>query len=280
MYPHNVADTITGPIIAANPNGKEVYITGSANSIDITTLAYDSSTGNQNWLAIYSAGAQAGGIAVSPDGSQVFVAGTFVATVQTQPAGIETDLFALAYETMPPQLTPAPVLSGVVSRKAHGGAGSFDIDLPVIGPSGVECRTGGPTNDYTMIFTFARNLTVVGSASVTTGIGSVSSRAIGPNPNQYTVSLTGVTNAQLISVTLTGVVDSAGAVGNFSGTMGVLLGDVNASGRVDSGDVFQVRQNTGQGATISNFRNDVNTSGRIDSGDVFAVRQQTGTGLP
>jgi hypothetical protein len=60
----------------------------------------------------------------------------------------------------------------------------------------------------------------------------------------------------------------------------VLLDDVNGSGLVDSGDVFLVRQQTGQSVTASNFREDVNASGLIDSGDVFLTRQQTGTSLP
>jgi hypothetical protein len=62
--------------------------------------------------------------------------------------------------------------------------------------------------------------------------------------------------------------------------MGVLLGDVNGSSRVDSTDVFQVRQQTLQNANSSNFRMDVDVSGRIDSTDVFIVRQQTLTALP
>jgi hypothetical protein len=62
--------------------------------------------------------------------------------------------------------------------------------------------------------------------------------------------------------------------------MGVLLGDVDASGRVDSTDVFQVRQQSLQTAGPSNFRTDVNESGRIDSTDVFIARQQTLTSLP
>jgi hypothetical protein len=62
--------------------------------------------------------------------------------------------------------------------------------------------------------------------------------------------------------------------------MGVLVGDVNASGLVDSGDVFLVRQQTGQSANPSNFQEDVNASGLVDSGDVFLTRQQTGTSLP
>jgi hypothetical protein len=62
--------------------------------------------------------------------------------------------------------------------------------------------------------------------------------------------------------------------------MGVLLGDVNASRRVDAADVSLVRQQTLQPITSSNFREDVNTSGRIDAADVSIARQQTLTSLP
>src|SRR5256885_1949692 len=41
----------------------------------------------------------------------------------------------------------------VVSRKTHGGAGNFDVDLPLNGPPGIECRSGGATNDYQMVVT-------------------------------------------------------------------------------------------------------------------------------
>jgi sugar lactone lactonase YvrE len=172
-----------------------------------------------------------------------------------------------------------PVL-GVASRKVHGSAGAFDINLPLDG-SGIECRSGGANGDYTIIFTFVNPLASVGGASVTSGTGTVSGSAIGGDPRQYIVTLTGVTNAQRLGVTLSNVRD---ATGDFSpavaGSMGVLLGDVNGSGRVDSTDVFQVRQQTLQNANSSNFRMDVDLSGRIDSTDVFIVRQQALTALP
>jgi hypothetical protein len=97
--------------------------------------------------------------------------------------------------------------------------------------------------------------------------------------NQIFVNLTGVTNAQKITVTLSAVNDGINT-GDVSIPMGVLLGDVDASGRVDSTDVFQVRQQTLQNANSSNFRMDVDESGRIDSTDVFVTRQQTLTSLP
>jgi hypothetical protein len=62
--------------------------------------------------------------------------------------------------------------------------------------------------------------------------------------------------------------------------MGVLVGDVDASGRVDSTDVFQVRQQSLQNANSSNFRADVDASGRIDSTDVFKTRQNSLSALP
>ena len=91
------------------------------------------------------------------------------------------------------------------------------------------------------------------------------------------------------TVTLTGVsvptACPAPFVGNATGTMGLLIGDVNgdvpnAPGLVDSGDVFLVRQQTGQTTTLSNFRKDINAGGVIDSGDVFLTRQHTGSQLP
>jgi hypothetical protein len=164
----------------------------------------------------------------------------------------------------------------------HGSAGSFDIDLPLTGSPGIECRDGGANGDYTLVFTFADTLTSVGSSSVTSGAGMVASANIDSNdPHNYIVNLTGVANAQYLTLTLANVYDSAG---NFSpavaGQMGVLLGDVNASRRVDAADVSLVRQQTLQPVTSSNFREDVNASGRIDAADVSITRQQTLTSLP
>jgi hypothetical protein len=181
---------------------------------------------------------------------------------------------------------PVPVPSGVVSRMIHGSAGTFDIDMPLAGTRGIECRSGGATNDYTLVFSFPNNLTSVVGATVTNhnptaGTGTVSSSLIGPNPNQYTVNLTNVSNVQYLTVTLNGVLDSTGATGDVTGPqVGILVGDVNASARVDAADVSSVRQQTLQTVTTSNFRNDLNASGRIDAADVSVARQQTLTSLP
>jgi hypothetical protein len=184
-------------------------------------------------------------------------------------------------------------LTSVVSEKAHGTAGNFDVNLPLppnSSPRGVECRTpgslpNGATGDYQLIFTFSNNLQSVGSATVAHAqntTASVASTAIGPKPNQYTVNLSNVSNQQYIQVNLFNVTDSLGNTVSAvsSPEMGVLVGDVTANGSVDSGDVTLVRQQTLQNVTQSNFREDVNANGSIDSGDVTITRQQTLTSLP
>src|SRR5207248_2075731 len=121
---------------------------------------------------------------------------------------------------------PFVQLNAVVSRKTHGSAGVFDVDLT--DGNGIECRSSAANGDYTLVFTFSNPVTSVGNASVTNGTGSVTTGNIDSNDaHNYIVNLTGVTNAQVTTVNLSDVTDS---VGNFSpavaGSMGVLLGDV------------------------------------------------------
>ena len=184
-------------------------------------------------------------------------------------------------------------LTSVVSEKNHGSAGNFDINLPLppsSSPRGVECRTpgslpNGATGDYQLIFTFSNNLQSVGSADVVHAqntTASVGGTAMGPKPNQYTVNLTNVSNAQYVQVNLFNVTDALGNTVSAvsSPEMGVLVGDVDASGRVDSTDVFDERQDSLQSTNASNFRADVDASGRVDSNDVFVTRQESLTSLP
>ena len=94
-----------------------------------------------------------------------------------------------------------------VSRKTHGAAGDFDIDLPLSGEPGVECRTGGANGDFTIVVTFTNNI-VSGTPSVTEGTGNIVSSPI--SDNTMTINLTGVTDIQQITVTLNNVMDSFG----------------------------------------------------------------------
>jgi hypothetical protein len=171
----------------------------------------------------------------------------------------------------------APMASDAFSRKVHGGAGTFNIPLPLSGNVGVECRSGGATNDYQMIIDFLTSVTVQ-SASVTSGTGSVSSFS-GSGTSQITVNLTGVTDAQRITMTLHNVNDGT-HTGDVPVSMGVLVGDVNGNAVVNASDVSLTKSQVGQAVTSSNFREDVNVNGTISATDVALVKSEVGTALP
>jgi hypothetical protein len=168
----------------------------------------------------------------------------------------------------------------VVSRKAQGSAGVFDIDLT--GNGGIECRSGGSDRTYTLVFSFANPLTSVGAATVTAGSGTVSSSNIdSANPNNFIVTLSGVANAQQLTVTLAKVTDSVGNVASaISADLHLLVGDTNGDGFVNSADIGQTKSQSGQPVTSSNFREDVNADGFINSADIGLVKSDSGTALP
>lgn len=72
--------------LAVGPDGGAVFVTGSVNHLknygsDYATIAYDATTGAEIWTAVYDSGTDhepgdaAAAIAVSPDGTRVFVTG-------------------------------------------------------------------------------------------------------------------------------------------------------------------------------------------------------------
>jgi hypothetical protein len=193
--------------------------------------------------------------------------------------GIGGSLFNLIDVAQSYVFNPNPIqLSSANSRKVHGGAGTFDINLPADG-SGVECRSGGSSGDYTLVFSFANPLASVGAVAVTTGTGSVSSSSI--NEVDYVVNVTGVTNVQKITVTLSNVIDRAGNNSPaIAGSMNVLIGDVTGDKAVTNADVSSVKQQVGAAVMASNFRNDVTANGFISNSDVSATKAQVGTSLP
>jgi hypothetical protein len=171
----------------------------------------------------------------------------------------------------------APMAQSAFSRKTHGAAGTFDIPLPLTGNVGIECRSGGASNNYQMIINFATNVTLE-SASVTSGTGMVTSFTGNGTPT-ITVNLTGVINIQRITMTLHSVND-----GNHTGdvpvSMGVLIGDTTGNGFVNAGDVSQTKSQVGVPVTSTNFREDVNANGTITATDVAIVKSDVGTSLP
>jgi hypothetical protein len=174
--------------------------------------------------------------------------------------------------------TPSILPVSAVSRKTHGSAGDFDVNLPVTGTSGVECRTGGPNGNHTVIISFA-NTVSVGGASVASSDGQAMVSSFSVNGALVTVNLTKVTNAQVVTISLTNVSDGTN-IGNVSLPMGVLLGDTTGNRAVNSSDIAQTQSQSGQPVTSDNFREDVTVNGLINSSDIALVQSKSGTALP
>lgn len=175
----------------------------------------------------------------------------------------------------------SPMLIGAASRKIHGST-ARDVDLPLNGGGGIECRTGGTSGNYTVVFKSALPLASVGNASISAGTAAISNRAINSaNMREYLVNLTGVTNAQSVTVTLTNVTDVAGnSSSSVSATISVLVGDTNADKFVDAVDTSQTKSESGHTVTAANFREDVNVDNFIDAVDVSLVKANSGSALP
>jgi hypothetical protein len=179
-----------------------------------------------------------------------------------------------------------PIPESTVSRKTHGAAGNFDVDLPLTGTPGIECRRGGSTNDYTIVVTFGSAVTVNGTpqAQVTSGIGEVGSGGVGNggmvtvSGNAVTIPLTNIANAQTINVTLFGVDNGSGS-GNVVLPMSVLVGDSSGDGRVNATDVVQTKSRVGQPVLGTSFRSDVDANGVINATDTSIIKAHVGTSL-
>jgi hypothetical protein len=162
-----------------------------------------------------------------------------------------------------------PTVIVATSRKTHGSAGSFDVDLPLTGTSGIEPRFGGPGGNYQIV---VRSGVPLSFSSVSTSCGSVA--GVSTAGAETLVNLTGVPNASRCSVTFH----------NLSGDLVVpvafLIGDTNADGFTDAVDVSQTKSQSGNAVTSANFREDVNVDGFIDAIDVSLVKSKSGTALP
>ncbi len=165
---------------------------------------------------------------------------------------------------------------GVVSRKVHGSAGTFDLPLALTGSPTVESRSSGGA--HTIVVNF-NNPVVSGSASVTEGIGGVGSASF--SGNTMTIDLTGVGDAQKITIKLSGVTGTASQVmPDTTVSMNVLAGDVNQSKAVGSADVGQVKSLVSTPVNATNFLSDVVVSGAINATDVSLVKSRSGAIVP
>ena len=166
-------------------------------------------------------------------------------------------------------------LTGAVSRKMHGALGPFDVNLLTTDP--VECRSSG--GNHTLVLTF-NNYLVSGSASVTTGTGTVSGTPAFSGKT-VTIDLVGVSDMQKLVVTLHNVTDRFSQVlPDTPITINMLIGDTTGNKSVNASDISQTKSRSGSATTASNFREDVTVNGTISASDISLVKSRSGAFVP
>ena len=168
---------------------------------------------------------------------------------------------------------PSP--TQVVSRKVHGGAGTFDLPLSTIVTNPTTEPRQGPTQ--TIVFTFA---SAVSTASVAITEGAAIAGVPTFNGNDVIVPLTGVTDLQYVTVSLSNVTLSGGGTGSGSARLGFLLGDVNQNRVVTLSDLGLLNAQLTQPVTAANYLKDVNASGTITLADKGITNANLTKALP
>jgi uncharacterized protein (TIGR03118 family) len=167
-----------------------------------------------------------------------------------------------------PITTTSPNLVSAVSRRTHSGAGTFDLPLSLVPPPGVNHN---PTTEprqgpaQTIVFTFDKPINAA-TASITEG--SATANAPTFSGNDVVVGLTGVTNQQYVTISLSNVASTDGGTGGSGSVrVGYLVGDVNQNRVVAVSDLGLVNAQLAQPVTAANFLKDVNATGTLTVAD-------------
>jgi hypothetical protein len=270
----HVSTSGTGGVIFGNGSIYKVQV-GSMGMSDLLAI-----TGGSIDLTSASDTLSLSSLAGAFDGTDYTIAtftqnvggGTFN-TVQGLPSG-----YAMQYNPTNIKLValPQPLqLTGAVSRKMHGTLGPFDVNLLTTDP--VECRSSG--GNHTLVITF-NNYLVSGSASVTTGTGTVSGTPAF-SAKTMTIDLVGVSDMQKLVVTLHNVTDRFSQVlPDTPITVNMLIGDTTGNKSVTSSDVAETKFRSGAVPTASTFRDDVTVNGTISASDISLVKLHSGASVP
>jgi hypothetical protein len=184
--------------------------------------------------------------------------------------------------TVTPSTTPPLGLIGVQSRKSHAGVADFDVPVnctvPIDGPVSVEPRTIGA--GHRIVFQFNQPITDPGTAGAFNAAASPLGMAFAAKSgNDVVVTLTGITENQRVRVTLTNV-NGVGVGGSAAASLGFMLGDVNATGKVNASDISAIKAHVGQAASGDNFRFDLDASGNVTPRDVSVLKARSGLVMP
>ncbi len=178
-------------------------------------------------------------------------------------------------------LSSPPSLVSAVSRRVHGSAGTFDLPLSLVVPPAIN---HSPTTEprqgpaQTIVFTFDKAISGA-TATVTEGTATPGTPTF--SGNSVIVPLTGVTNKQYVTVTLSAVSSTDGGSGGAGvARVGFLLADVNGNRVVTVSDILLVNQQIAHVVTSANFLRDVNANGILTVSDKLIINSNVTKALP
>jgi alpha-tubulin suppressor-like RCC1 family protein len=173
----------------------------------------------------------------------------------------------------------SPVFVSAKSRRVHGLAGTFDVLLNAVAASPTtEPRSGGAGGNHTIVFTFDKPVTG-GVAGVTAGTATAGTPTF--DGNEMIVPLTGVSNQQYVTVSVSDVIAADGGMGGSGSVrVGFLLGDVSQNRVVTVSDLGLVNAQIAQLVSPANFLKDVNASGALTVADKGIANTQITKALP
>src|ERR1019366_2611299 len=116
------------------------------------------------------------------------------------------------------------------------------------------------------------------TAAVTEGTATASSSIVG---STVVVNLTGVTNKQYVTVTLSSVSSTDGGTGGTGvARVGFLLADVNQNRVVSLADLVLINAQLAKLVGPTNFLKDVNANGTLTFGDILITNNNLAKALP
>ena len=259
-----------------------INVTALAGS-ELAMVTFQPPAASEAPIADYSIVCQPGNIVASRNTSPIFVTGLtnelpYLCSITA--SNVYGSSAAVPFSVTPSASAPLALFS-VHSRKPHGTAGDYSVDIDLLpsiyGAITVEPRASAA--GHVLVFTFNNAVSVAGTASAEDSFmaslpGTFATLAAG---NRVEVAMPVIADSTRLVVTLTGV---NGTPAVFSASLGLLVGDVTASGLVTAADISAIKSRDGQPLGPLNFQFDVNLSGDISAADVTAAKARAGQTLP
>ena len=174
-----------------------------------------------------------------------------------------------------PNSIASPTLASAVSRKVHGAAGTFDLPLSMMSTN----PTTEPRQSSTATIVMTFDAAII-SANVAVTEGTATAGSLTFSGNDVIVPLTGVTDQQYVTISLTNVSSTVSTGGSGSIRLGFLVGDVNQNRVVTLADLGLVNAQLAQVVTAANYLKDVNASGTLTVADKGITNANLTRALP